>query len=46
LAAGRHSQIAAVAHVHGLVLVTVNVKDFAGFKELEVTNWSKGHARG
>jgi tRNA(fMet)-specific endonuclease VapC len=34
-------QIAAVAHVNGLVLVTVNTKDFARFRELEVENWSK-----
>jgi tRNA(fMet)-specific endonuclease VapC len=34
-------QIAAIAHANGLVLVTVNVRDFARFKELEVTNWSK-----
>ncbi len=34
-------QIAAIAHVNGLILVTVNVKDFARFKELEVANWSK-----
>ena len=34
-------QIAAVAHVHGLVLVTTNESHFAGFKGLEVENWSK-----
>jgi tRNA(fMet)-specific endonuclease VapC len=34
-------QIAAIAHANDLVLVTVNVKDFARFKELQVTNWSK-----
>ena len=33
-------QIAAVAHVHGLVLVTTNEKDFRGFKGLQVENWS------
>jgi tRNA(fMet)-specific endonuclease VapC len=38
-------QIAAIAHVHGLVLVTVNTKDFARFKELEIETWSKRHAR-
>ena len=34
-------QIAAIAHANGLVLVTVNVTDFARFKELDVMNWSK-----
>lgn len=34
-------QIAAIALVNDLVLVTVNVKDFARFKDLEVENWSK-----
>ena len=34
-------QIAAIAHVNGLVLVTVNTKDFDRFRELEVENWSK-----
>ena len=34
-------QIAAVAHVHGLVLVTINEKDFAAFEGLRVENWSK-----
>ena len=34
-------QIAAIAHVNGLVLATVNKKDFAGFKGLTVENWSK-----
>jgi len=33
-------QIAAIAHVNGLVLVTANVRDFARFKDLEVANWS------
>lgn len=35
-------QIAAIAHVNGLVLVTTNDKDFARFKGLSVENWSKG----
>lgn len=39
-------QIAAIAHVNDLILVTVNVKDFARFKELQVANWSKDPARG
>lgn len=32
-------QIAAVAAVRGLVLVTRNVSDFASFEELRVVNW-------
>jgi len=32
-------QIAAIAHVHGLVLVTHNVAHFAPFLELEVEDW-------
>lgn len=38
-------QIAAIAHANGLVLVTVNTKDFARFKDLEVENWSGRTAR-
>lgn len=34
-------QIAAVAHVHGLVLVTTNKTHFEGFKGLIVENWLK-----
>ncbi len=34
-------QIAAIASVNSLVLVTVNVRDFARFKGLAVENWSK-----
>jgi tRNA(fMet)-specific endonuclease VapC len=34
-------QIAAVAHVHGLVLVTTNETHFEGFEGLRVENWSK-----
>ncbi len=37
-------QIAAIARVHALVLVTVNVKDFARFKDIQVENWSKRRA--
>ena len=33
-------QIAAVAHVHGLVLVTTNVSHFGRFTGLQVENWS------
>jgi tRNA(fMet)-specific endonuclease VapC len=39
-------QIAAIAHANGLVLVTVNAKDFTRFKELEVQSWSGRRARG
>lgn len=34
-------QIAAIAHANGLALVTLNVKDFARFKALDVRDWSK-----
>ena len=34
-------QIAAIAHVSDLILVTVNVKDFAWFTDLKVENWMK-----
>ena len=33
-------QIASIAHVNGLALVTFNVRDFARFKDLNVTNWT------
>lgn len=34
-------QIAAIAHVNALVLVTRNTKDFATFTGLKTENWSK-----
>jgi tRNA(fMet)-specific endonuclease VapC len=34
-------QIAAIAMVHGLVLVTRNIDHFAGFQGLEVQDWSE-----
>ena len=34
-------QIAAIARVHDLVLVTVNTTDFGRFKDLKVENWTK-----
>ncbi len=34
-------QIAAVAYINELKLVTINVKDFARFKGVNVENWSK-----
>ena len=38
-------QIAAIAHVHGLVLATTNDKDFGRFRGLTVENWLKRHVR-
>lgn len=38
-------QIAAIAHTNGLALITANVRDFARFKELQVTDWSKSPGR-
>lgn len=38
-------QIAAIAHVHGLVLATTNDKDFTRFKGLTVENWSRRRVR-
>ena len=38
-------QIAAIAHMNGLVLATTNDKDFARFNGLRVENWSKQHVR-
>jgi len=38
-------QIAAIAHVHGLVLVTANDRDFGRFKGVTVENWSKRQVR-
>jgi len=32
-------QIASVAYIHELVLVTANVKDFKRFKEVHIENW-------
>ena len=34
-------QIAAIAHVHRLVLATTNDKDFVRFRGVTVENWSK-----
>ena len=34
-------QIAAVARVNDLILVTANVKDFRRFRDLRVENWSR-----
>jgi tRNA(fMet)-specific endonuclease VapC len=38
-------QIAAIAHVNGLVLVTANVRDFTGFKDLRLENWLRHSSR-
>ena len=38
-------QIAAVAHVHGLVLVTTNETHFEGFEGLPVENWLRSDPR-
>ncbi len=34
-------QIAAIAHVNELTLVTVNVKDFSRFENIDIENWGK-----
>lgn len=34
-------QIASIAHANALVLVTINIKDFRRFKDLQIENWSK-----
>jgi tRNA(fMet)-specific endonuclease VapC len=39
-------QIAAIAHANGLVLATLNPKDFSRFRDLEVQNWSKRRSQG
>jgi tRNA(fMet)-specific endonuclease VapC len=38
-------QIAAIAHVNGLVLVTLNAGDFSRFSDLELEDWSKRRGR-
>ena len=37
-------QIAAIAHANGLVLVTVNTRDFARFRDLQLEDWSKARS--
>ena len=32
-------QIASIAYTNGLILVTHNVSDFAGFKDLQIEDW-------
>ena len=39
-------QIAAIAHVHELIVVTVNHEDFERFKGLRIENWSRRSKRG
>jgi tRNA(fMet)-specific endonuclease VapC len=38
-------QIAAVARVHDLVLVTANVRDFARFKDVKVEDWTRDRVK-
>jgi tRNA(fMet)-specific endonuclease VapC len=38
-------QIAAIAYANDLILVTVNTRDFAPFKDLQVEDWSKPRTR-
>jgi tRNA(fMet)-specific endonuclease VapC len=38
-------QIAAIAHVHDLILVTGNVRDFALFKDLAIEDWTRTPSR-
>ena len=38
-------QIAAIAQVNGLVLVTLNAADFSRFADLEIEDWSKRRTR-
>ena len=38
-------QIAAIAHANDLTLVSVNVKDFARFKDLQTVNWTSDRGR-
>jgi predicted nucleic acid-binding protein len=37
----RYGQIAAVARVNGMTLVTRNTNDFSSFDDLRVLNWHK-----
>jgi tRNA(fMet)-specific endonuclease VapC len=38
-------QIAAIARVHDLILVTTNSRDFARFRDLTVEDWSRSRVR-
>jgi len=38
-------QIAAVASVNALVLVTTNTKDFARFEDLQLEDWTRSRRR-
>ena len=38
-------QIAAIARVNALILVTANVRDFSSFKDLVVEDWTRHRAR-
>lgn len=39
-------QVAAIARVHGLLLVTANLRDFERFDGLEVESWMGGGSKG
>ena len=39
-------QIAAIAHVNELIVVTANVRDFSGFKDLAVEDWTNTRVSG
>jgi tRNA(fMet)-specific endonuclease VapC len=38
-------QIAAIAHIHDLILVTGNVRDFVRFKDVTVEDWSASRGK-
>ncbi len=38
-------QMAAIANVHGLVLVTTHPRDFARFKDVSVEDWTRSRAK-
>jgi tRNA(fMet)-specific endonuclease VapC len=38
-------QIAGIAYVNDLILVTANVKDFEGFKDLQLEDWTRSGKR-
>ena len=38
-------QIAAIAHVHGLTVVTANTEDFSRFKGVTVRDWTRRDRR-
>jgi tRNA(fMet)-specific endonuclease VapC len=38
-------QIAAIAHIHGLVLVTANTEDFSRFNGIRIQDWTRSSRR-